>query len=296
MHLRLVDPQSLDTEKWDKLVNASNFPRLYGKKWYLDAMTGNRWLALVGDDYSYGMPLMVHKLFFFKWVRPPYLCRQMGPYFTDPSCGDAGVCKMVLSFLKKNFILTDQLVSNAWQHSAGLTSVRQNHILWLGKDYETLSQAYNRNTRRNISKAQQDGVSVSLYTDTAAFAAFMEAHDPTGTVKKIKPQMAVMVAAALERKQGHILKAAVGDSTVAMAFYIKEQDRLYFTLCASDNKGKESRAMYLLIDHIIRSNADTKKYLDFTGSSIPSIARRNESFGAEAEQHYYLRLNCLTKL
>lgn len=293
--IRLVSPESIDLQKWEALVNATPHPALYGRKWYLDAMTGNRWMALVAGDYMWGIPIMVKGPALLKRVIPPYLCRQMGPYSKDPTCL-VTTCLEAITFLKKRFLMADLLVNNGWTCGKKLLERRQNHILWLGNSYDNITKGYNRNTQRNIRKARQEDLSIVKSYNTEMFADFMQAHDPTGIINKIRTQMTRMVARSIELGCGHIVEAKKGQTTVALAFYIEDQDRIYFLLCASDASGKENRAMFLLIDHIIKLHAGTDKFLDFTGSDIPDIARRNEGFGAVAEDHFYLKLHLFTRL
>ena len=289
MHFRLVSPDSLDEARWDALVSQSPYPRLYGRRWYLDAMSEHRWMAIVGGDYQCIMPVMVRSYLFFSIVRPPFLCRQMGPYFWANEDHNAS-CHELNSFLKKKFILVNHLVSDAWGDNSA-AAPRQNHILWLGKNYVALAENYNRNTRRNINKAIHQGSVIDEVTDIHRFIRFMSDNDTTGTIAKIKHQITTMVDKSMQLGQGHILTAyREKNRDMAMAFYIEESDRIYFILCASDKEGKDTKAMYQIIDHIVRKYAGSEKYLDFTGSNIPSIARRNEGFGSMAEVHHYLKL------
>jgi hypothetical protein len=55
-----------------------------------------------------------------------------------------------------------------------------------------------------------------------------------------------------------------------------------FLLSASNDRGKELRGMFLVLDTFIQMHAGDINMLDFEGSNISSIARFFQGFGAKA--------------
>ena len=64
---------------------------------------------------------------------------------------------------------------------------------------------------------------------------------------------------------------------------------------ASNEKGKELRGMYFLIDTFLQKNAGKGILLDFEGSMLEGVARFYEGFGASQETYYQLKFNRLPK-
>ena len=52
--------------------------------------------------------------------------------------------------------------------------------------------------------------------------------------------------------------------------------------------------MFLLMNHIIKTHAESKKILDFEGGSLEGVARFYKGFGAE-EEIYYIWQNPILK-
>ncbi len=90
---------------------------------------------------------------------------------------------------------------------------------------------------------------------------------------------------------GNILAVTKEDKIISGIFYISDADRVYTLIMASDDVGLQSKAMFLLIDDVIKQYSGKKKYLDFFGSNIENIARRNEGFGALKEVYFQLHLS-----
>jgi len=75
----------------------------------------------------------------------------------------------------------------------------------------------------------------------------------------------------------------------AAAIFAFSNDRAIFLLSASSERGKEWRAMFLVVDRFIELHAGKLAKLDFEGSNIVSIARFFRGFGAKPE--IYQRLH-----
>ena len=67
----------------------------------------------------------------------------------------------------------------------------------------------------------------------------------------------------------------------AAVFWMSNGARFINLLNVSTNSGRESGAMHYLVDLFIRSNCGKPMFIDFEGSSIETIARFYQSFGAE---------------
>ena len=66
-------------------------------------------------------------------------------------------------------------------------------------------------------------------------------------------------------------------------------NRITYLLAVSNTEGKDSSAMFMLIDTIILKEAGKEKVLDFEGSRIEGVARLYRGFGAKYHPYYILK-------
>jgi hypothetical protein len=76
-----------------------------------------------------------------------------------------------------------------------------------------------------------------------------------------------------------------------MAF---SKTRIIYLMSVSSSLGKEQRAMFRIVDELIRDYSGSSFLLDFEGSNIPSIARFFIGFGGRPEVYQTLRINPLS--
>jgi len=62
---------------------------------------------------------------------------------------------------------------------------------------------------------------------------------------------------------------------------------------AGSRKSRELRTSYLVIDHLIKTYAGKGQILDFSGSTVPSVAIFMRSFGGERTTYWRLCRNTL---
>ena len=79
----------------------------------------------------------------------------------------------------------------------------------------------------------------------------------------------------------------------AAIFWMSNGARFINLMNFSSDEGHKSGAMHYLTDLFIRSNAGKPMFIDFEGSSIESIARFYQSFGAENLPYYNIKQNRL---
>jgi hypothetical protein len=80
---------------------------------------------------------------------------------------------------------------------------------------------------------------------------------------------------------------------VAAALFGQDKYFHYYLAPALNEEGRESRAMFYLIDRYIHLNAGIQLTLDFEGSDIETVARFYQGFGAAPSTYSSLRINRL---
>ena len=286
--LKYLEREEIDIDKWDDIIKKSLQSRIYAYSWYLDAMTDHKWSALIIDDYVSVFPILVKKILSIPYVTHPYLCQQLGLFTTDPGYMDQH-SYIVIKYLKSNFLKTETTINSHFKVGKNI-NFRSNHVLGLDPKYTDIFKNYNRNTRRNINKANEGELILSNSKDVPSFIEFMKTHDETDVVRRIEKNILALVETSFDKGNGTLIIAEDKLGIHSTAFYIMDEHRIYFLLCASDEIGKERKAMFFIIDEIIRRYAGQKFIFDFTGSNMENIARRTAGFGADTEIYYHLNL------
>ncbi len=287
MTIKLLRRQEIDDDKWNICIDRAEFPSIFAKCWYLDIFTSQHWQGLVCGDYEAVMPLFVKKKWFISYITQPFLCQQGGVFSLNHKSLHTN--KLYNEAVKKIYSL-NILTRVLWTgHSKAIERV--NHILDIDSDYETIRSGYNRNTIRNIQYAEKSGIILDFEHNPDLVASFLVAYDQSGYMEQYSKAIRDLIGISLIKQNGFVLKATLGNQINSIAYFIEDNQRLYFLLCASDPIGKASKSMYLLIDNAIKSYAGKKKVFDFTGSLLENIARRNIGFGAKIETYYQLKWN-----
>ena len=286
--LKHLKREDIDVKKWDDIIKNAVQSRIYAFSWYLDAMTDGKWSALVIDDYVSVFPILVKNIFFIPYITHPFLCQQLGLFSKHHAIFEEH-SKIISKYLTTRFLKTDTTINSTYV-SGKNGSCRSNHILHLDLKYAEIYKKYNRNTRRNINKANEANLILNESYDVPAFVELIKLHDESGVAGLIEKNISNLISTSFTKGSGTIIVAKDDEGVHSGAFYIIDDQRVHFLLCASDSIGKEKTAIFLIIDEIIRRYAGYKYIFDFTGSNIENISRRNEGFGAETEKYYHLKL------
>ncbi len=293
MAIRLVPYNKIDFSKWDQCISHAINGIVYAYSWYLD-ITANKWDALIDEDYKAVFPLVNDRKFGINYLYQPYFTQQLGIFSgstLDPKKTseflDAIPSKY--RYIKINF--------NTYNELKGVRDDMLKKITYqldLIQPYHQLSARYNDNTRRNISRSMALGVVIIKGMATDDFIRFKR----DNSVKPLKSEHIVMmkriITHAVTMGIGEIYAAYTSDNKLcAAAFFIRSNGKVIYLFAASDEMGKENRAMFRLVDHFINTYSEKKLILDFEGSSIDSVARFYSGFGAVPCTYPQLILNKL---
>lgn len=273
----------IDRELWDRRVDGAGVSLPYLYSWYLDAVSPG-WEALVSDfGYTYFMPLPVKERLGFRYVIQPRWVQQMGLFSEFEVCGER-----VTEFLKSMPYMSYDFNLN--EGNGGEGERLPNRVMELTAGYEETAGGYAENTARNIRKAREAGLTVREIAPEECCALWsrvnaMRPEDMHVTLKAV-------AKAAMERGRGTAYGVCTGEGeTVAALLLLRNEKRLVYLAPVSDVRGKETRAMFLLVDELLRRYAGTGMTFDFEGSAIEGVARFYEGFGGE--WRYYSRVRHL---
>lgn len=284
--LKALSRDEIDDDLWNDTIRQSIYPKIYGFTWYLDAITDRSWSALVFGNYDVIMALFMRSKYKIKYVTQPYICQTMGTFgATVPSREQT---KLIIEYFKKNFYKTDIFVNESF-HPHDELNRRVNHSLLLDKDYAAIRQNFSSNTIRNLKNAAKYPHTIDEVTDIDTFISFVIQHDKSGVLKAVTQKIRNLIKACQQNATGKIITVRSNDQIMSTVFLAEDENRIYTLIMVSNEAGLHQKSMFFLLDHIIQKYAGSGKILDFFGSNMPNIARRNEGFGAVPELYYHLK-------
>lgn len=296
MEIQYLSHQLIDKKRWDQLISRTPGGTLYGQSWFLDAVCPD-WQALVTSDYSKGMPLTSRRKFGLNYLYQPLLSQQLG-IFSQARLKPEEVDEF-LSAIPPAFKLIEITLND--QNPRGTLFPVENHTtcrLKLNAPYTQIQERYSENTRRNLKKANAESLRFRTNITLAEFMELLEKDKSAGAhilaLRKNRPALLRLGPTLLNRNAGMIcgVKNRQGD-LLAAALIGQDKGMHYYLAPAMNEEGRESRAMFYLIDRYIHLHGGLPATLDFEGSDIESVARFYKGYGASAHTYTSLRINRL---
>ena len=287
--IRFLRRRQINDERWNGVIASSRHETIYPYTWYLDACADN-WAGYVMNDYESVMPVAFRRKIGIKYTYQPIYCQQLGVY-SDRRV-DTEIARMFLHRLRKNFRMGDYALNegNILGDEQGFeVNDNTNYVLEMAAPYETVYKKYTENCRRNIKKAYRSEIEFTNEVDIDEVIALKKMSDPNRRGEEHYAYVQSLFSRLNTRDKIRIFGARLGDHLVAAAIFAFSSDRAIFLLSASTERGKERRAMFLVVDRFIEMYAEKMGKLDFEGSNIVSIARFFRGFGAKPEIYQRIR-------
>lgn len=269
--IRFLKRSEIDDERWNECVAGSGFPAVYGQTWYLDAITGNQWSALVYGRYQAVFPLPYRRKYGFWVLYQPFFCQQLG-LFALP-----GVPVRYVDFLKKiplRFIKTHLHLNESVALPDGIKK-RTNYMLNLKRDYHILEAAYNKDARKNLKKCNEAGMQVTETQNPEAvihlYREIWGSLNPHVTAEHYKLFLNACHSAMLHNSL-LVLEARIEEKVQGAAIFLRSAKMLHYVCAAPAESGRKWGVMHAIIDEVIKKYAGSEMILDFEGSEIKAVA------------------------
>jgi len=279
IHLR---NEAIDRERWDSCIAQSGNQLTYAFTWYLDVVSPH-WEALVSFDYEYVMPLPAKRRYKVPYLVQPILTQQLG-IFSKTEITES----IVEEFIKEIPYFSYELNFNE-QNFCPKALIFPNFLLNLDKSYTEIKAKYTKNTQRNIEKAIKLNLKIRTGLSVEDFLKFYYTIEKDFlTIRHSVLEKLLRMGISVNALKIYGVYSSE-DKLIAGLCLLRSPKRLTYLLPASNNEGKASSAMFLLIDKLILENAGKEMILDFEGSSIEGIARFYKGFGAKNHPYYILK-------
>lgn len=293
MKINFLNRQQVDEARWNACMDASVNGMIYGYSWYLDIVSPG-WCALADEDYHYIFPLPRLKRNFNEIIIQPLYTQQLG-LFSDSHLSPEILDEFISAIPSRyRYIGINLNTLNRTERYADNTSARVTYRLDLFSSYENIQKKYCQNTRRNNLKAYALGCRVERSITPAEFLGFYSKYGVPRQRMRHYVKVRQLVESLMKRDRGELVGVYTpGSQLCAVSLICKSNGKLIYLLAASSPLGRQNRAMFALVDQVIRWYSETELVFDFEGSMIPSIARFYGGFGATPCSYSSITINHL---
>ena len=288
MKITYLKYKDINIDKWDNCIRNSVNHLIYAESWYLNLVCPEGWDALVMEDYLGVMPLPLKSKLALSYVQQPVWTQQLG-IFSINILTEELVYKFIKSVPKKFKLISSNLNYNNICNQLPLIS-KTNLTLELNLAYDGIKSSYSSNTKRNINKAGKNNIQLDFdYQKTEEFIAFIKSTLDSPISDNDINVLNQIIKSSLSSDKGFMITASQNEQLIAACFILKSENRLIYRVARSNEKGKEVKAMFLIVNELIKKFCKANYILDFEGSEIKGVARFYESFGAKNHPYYYLK-------
>ena len=279
---------------------------IFSQPWYLDMICGqHNWDILLvkrGDTIAATMPYRLKKKFSFSVSRMPPLTKYWGPYFAQEFRTDKQQQKSMSSlaqqlppfdFFEQNFHpeLTNWLPFY-WEEFS--SSIFYTYRIDLAFDLEVIYKKIHPDYRNNkIPKAEN---TIQISTENT-LENFYDIQQKTFSRKNLSIPFSFdflnRYDTVIKNKAARKMFFALDqDENIHAAIYlIWDEHTCYFHLSGDDISFRDSASGIYLTWHAIKFAKEVlqKKWFDFEGSMLESVARVRQNFGASQTPYINIR-------
>lgn len=288
MQIEYVQHKHIDKLRWDNTISAALNGNLYAYSWYLDIVCPG-WDALISDDYWMIMPLTGNRKYGISYIFRPMLSQQLGLFsLSEISTEDVD---LFIGAIPAKYRLIQYCLNKTNFPSPPLnTTTHTTFELDLKQDYKKIISAYSENHRRNIKKTASSGMEVIEDLNKKDFIDLLLTDSSPGSKilseKKNLAKFSSLIESMHAKGAIRILGLNNQESRLIAGVLFGHSHNTWIYLApVNTEEGKEKRALFTLIDYLIRTRSGKEEILDFEGSDIPGLAQFYSGFGA-VPNHY----------
>jgi len=282
MNIKHFKNKEIDVNRWNEAISQSINQLTYAFSWYLDIVSPD-WEALIGDDYTYVMPLTVKTRYKIPYLVQPLITQQLGIFSKNHITEN-----VVEEFIKEIPYFSYEINLNE-KNFYSKSEIYPNFILDLSHSYDYIYSGFSKNIQRNIEKSEKLNLNVEDNLSSFDYISFYFSVDKY-YLSPQQPFLQKLIEKGISNNALNIFGVkAIDNELIAGLCILKSKNRLTYFLPVSNTKGKNFFAMFYLINYIIKKYAETDLVLDFEGSTLEGIARLYRGFGAKLHPYFILK-------
>ena len=275
--MRWIKRKDINDEAWNRCVNASLNPKIYGLTWWLDAVC-DHWEGLVVNDYDAVVPVPIKNYWLFKRVNQPPFTQQLGLFTSQLNSHEW--CIEAMDALRKRFG-HGALQWNEGQldmiHATDIFFQRTNYILHLS---DRKASDYRKSHLRNLKKAEKAGCRIREVS-LKDYISFFKNHNPVyeRDFSRHSAKWEELIKKGLSEGQARVLGVFLREELLAAVYWGHYDHRLYYLFPAVSQEGRKLGANIFMV-HYAPDHFRDVEVIDFEGSEIEGIAHFMLGFNA----------------
>lgn len=293
--IKRISRKNLNIEKYDTCIAQSLQSKIFGFSWYLDIVADN-WDIYVLNDYEAVMPVPWRKKYGIKYVYQPLWTLQLGFFSLEKEDENEFLIKLFDDFKYVDLRMNPKNYSSLF---TGFAKEKTMQIISLENSYEEILKNYNRNRRRELTKAKKHDL-VERWNESPEKLLTLFKENVGKRVQHIKTkeyqQLLQLMRVCIDKKLGELLCILdKNNKLVSAGFFLNHQQKITELVCSSDFSNRENGANTFMNDRAIFKYQSKFKLFDFGGSSMKNIRKYYLSFGAIDEKYQSIHCNKLPK-
>jgi hypothetical protein len=288
--IRLLKRNQIDEEKYNQCISNSLQSRISAYSWYLDIVADD-WSVLILNDYEAVMPLPIREKYKITYVYPPFWLLELGVFSRVENCSiDDFITALFKNF---NFVELRLNLDNQTDTFDSKKHLKSMQLLSLSNSYKSISSNYNRNRKRELKKAESEGL-IEKWNDSPDKLIALFKKNVGERVAKLKEKeyqtLLKLLEICIEKNVGEVLSIYDKDENlVGSTFFLKHQHTVTNLVSTTDFNNRNNGVNTFFNDRAIYKYQKEFDVFHFGGSSLENIANYYKSFGAETKNYFLLK-------
>ena len=288
-----LERNKIDNTKWNEVINTSKVGSIYNYTYVLDALFP-KWSALMIGDYDYIFPITLSKKWGITYFYPP-LFHSYFSIFSSKTITQ----EIQTEFFEalNNYCSFYEFPFLTLNHFTFPTNVlvqpKVGQLIKLNNTSTIRHQKYTKHLIRNLKKSESFNLRFEVNNNLIQEVVQTFKQNVGHKIKELTPSsyeaLTCFIQATISEEKGRIYACYSKDQLLAIGFFSFANDRIIYHKGGNTSEGKKISAMSALINHVLDSYSSCSFCFDFGGSSIPSIIKYNQSFGAENHTFFTLK-------
>jgi len=299
LRIKYIEHKDLDFQKWNKCISSSINGTIHAYSWFLE-LTCDYWDALIEDDYASVMPLPIYKKGKYEIISQHYFQKSLGLY--SGSTMRTGLLKLFMDAIPKKFKYY-KITVNKFVSINGCENLHdgyyQSFELDLISNYDKLKSHYQEFTCDAIASSKNLQVSVVQGLQPYDLLQLMKKNKNLSSAALREKDIQVLrliISQSIRNGMGEIVGAYdVYNNLTAAVLFFNSYQKIYLTFYAQSKDSLGNKALYAIVDHYIKKNAEKNLTLTFETDSKKSPLSAS-GFGAMKSFSPVLKYNRIPSL
>jgi len=289
--MKFLKRNQIKDDKWNECILKSKNGLVYGLTWFLDRLTSN-WCAFVDEKegcYISVFPVPFKTKFALKYAYTPFFIQQLGLFALNYSRDEE---KVAISLMKNKF----KFIELNLNYKAGEGDVKTNLVVKLNHNYSEIQSSYSKNHIRNLKKANKYGLKLKKVIRTEKIVSLFKSDRGLSleTYSSLDYQNFLNLCSKADSENSLMtLGVYLNSVLICGGVFVKFKNRIIFLFSGNSKQGRDSGALFFLLDSIIKMYANSGFILDLEGSQNEGLCRFYKGFGASEENYRVLKINRL---